>query len=73
MSRKQSSLNLRFFFLCSFVEEFQFSFNFESSVSLSFGRVDRLNFIFQLILIEFIAMSEMVICLSLYFFFLAHQ
>ena len=43
---------VHFFFLFSFVEEFQFSLNFESSVRLSFGRVHELNFIFKLLFIE---------------------
>ena len=48
----KSSLNLSIFFLFSFVEGYQFSFNFEFSVRLSFSRVYGLNFIFQLVLIE---------------------
>ena len=37
-----------FIFLFSFVEEFQFLFNFESSVKLSFSRILGLNFILWL-------------------------
>ena len=44
--------NFEYFFLFSFVEMFQFSFNFESSERLFFRRILGLNFFFQLILIE---------------------
>ena len=44
VSGKQSSLNLSTFFLNSFVEMFQFSFNFESSESLFFQQSSLVEF-----------------------------
>ena len=51
VQKKFFEFEIFLFFLVS-LKSFNFLFNFESSVRFSFDRVYRLNFIFQLVLIE---------------------